>query len=247
MGRIPALLLTEFLEYLEAVVRSWPGLSGVLVRRLYYRCRLKRLGRKVVISPGVRFCGHRYISIGDDTHIDSGCTILAGPPSLEGHEVRRLKNAAFDLAEGEVAIGKAVHLAPGCLIVGHGGVQIGDFSGCTAGSRIFSISNHYAGFADPSRRDILFTTRAGPRSYIIGPVVLGRNVGVALNAVILPGTTLGDESFLGIGSVGRGAIPPNTVAAGNPAVPIKDRFAAPRTESRSNESGQGDQQLPGQE
>lgn len=226
MARLPAALLNEFCELIEAVIRRWPGFTGEAVRRLWYRLRLKRLGRGVLISPGVRFYGHRHISIGDETHVDLDCIIIAGPAALEQHEVRRLDNPAFTLAEGEVSIGRSVHIAPRCLIVGHGGVQIGDYCGCTAGTRIFSISSHYAGFADRSRRDVLFTTRAGPRSYIVGPVVLGRNVGVALNTVVLPGATLSDESFLAIGSVARGLIPPNSVAAGNPAVRVKDRFEA---------------------
>ena len=224
MARLPAALLNEFCELIEAAIRHWPGLGGVVIRRWWYALRLKRLGRGVLISPGVRFYGHRHISIGDDTHIDLDCIIIAGRALLESHEVRRLDNPAFTLAEGEVSIGKGVHIAPRCLIVGHGGVQIGDYCGCTAGTRIFSISNHYAGLADRSRRDVLFTTRAGPRSYVVGPVVLGRNVGVALNAVVLPGTTLSDESFLAIGAVARGLIPPNSLAAGNPAVRVRDRF-----------------------
>ena len=219
------LLFNQLVELVEMIVRQWPGMLGFSVRRLYYRSRLKHVGRNVLISPGVRFYGHRHISIGDETHIDLDCIIIAGPVSLTGHEVRRLSNPSFTLSEGEIGIGKGIHIAPRCMIVGHGGVQIGDYSGCTTGAKIFSVSNHYASFADRSRRDILFTTRAStPRCYVIGPVVLGRNTGVGLNSIVLPGATLHDESFLAIGSVALGEIPPNSIAAGNPAVRIKDRF-----------------------
>lgn len=224
---LPAVLARELLLWIEWLLRDWPGESGYRIRWLYYRCRFKHLGRKVLISPGVRFVGHRCISIGAGSHIDIECMISAGPAALARHEVRRIANSSFEGCEGEVRIGEAVHIAPRCLIIGHGGVQIGDCSGCTSGTAILSLTNHYASFGDRSRRDLLFTTRAEPRSYIVGPVVLGRNVGVALNCVVLPGTTLSDESFLAIGSVARGTIPPNSIAAGNPAVRVRDRFAAP--------------------
>ncbi|MCK4341993.1 MAG: acyltransferase [Phycisphaerae bacterium] len=225
IARAVLFLPRELREIIEAVVRHWPGKLGFTMRRLYYRIRLKHVGRNVLISPGVRFFGHRYISIGDDTHVDLDCILVAGHTSLEHlDEVRRVENPYFTLSEGELSIGKGVHIAPGCLINGIGGVQIGDYCGCTAGTRIFSITNHYAGVRDRSRRDILFTNQAMPRSIIIGPVVLERNVGIALNSVVLPGTALREDSFVGIGSVARGVIPPNTIVAGNPAVRIKDRF-----------------------
>lgn len=226
LQKLPTVVAKELLEFVEWFLRDWPGESGCRVRWLYYRCRFKHLGRKARISPGVRFVGHRYISIGARSHIDIECMISAGPAALAKHECRRLDNDAFDGSEGEVSIGEAVHLAPRCVIIGHGGVQIGDYCGCTSGTFILSLTNHYARFSDHSRRDVLFTTRAEPRSYVVGPVVLGRNVGVALNCVVLPGTTLSDESFLAIGSVARGTIPPNSIAAGNPAVRVRDRFTA---------------------
>jgi acetyltransferase-like isoleucine patch superfamily enzyme len=45
---------------------------------------------------------------------------------------------------------------------------------------------------------------------------------------------LSDESFLAIGSVAYGFIPPNSIAAGNPAVRIKDRFRTARSATKEN-------------
>ena len=47
--------------------------------------------------------------------------------------------------------------------------------------------------------------------------VIGDNVFIGMNSIILMGTHIGDNVIVGAGSVVRGNIPPNTVIAGNPA------------------------------
>jgi acetyltransferase-like isoleucine patch superfamily enzyme len=211
----------------EAVVRHWPGLVGYAIRRLYYRHRFKHLGRRVRIAPGVRFLGHRHISIDDDTFIDYGVQIIAGPPSSQA-EVCRLPNPQFDLAEGEVRIGKATHVAVGVCILGQGGVSVGDYCGIAGGSRILSCTHHYSSSKKRFRRDIYFSSMAGADHvcYIVSPVVIGNNAGVASNCILLPGTRMGDESFLGVASVvpTQGVVGSNRVACGNPAVEARYRF-----------------------
>jgi acetyltransferase-like isoleucine patch superfamily enzyme len=49
------------------------------------------------------------------------------------------------------------------------------------------------------------------------PTRIGRNVWIGRSAIILPGTTIGDHSVIGAGSVVSGVIPEKVLAAGNPA------------------------------
>ena len=49
------------------------------------------------------------------------------------------------------------------------------------------------------------------------PVSIGNNVFIGMNAVILAGSTIGDNVIVGAGSIISGTIPPNVVVAGNPA------------------------------
>jgi maltose O-acetyltransferase len=50
-----------------------------------------------------------------------------------------------------------------------------------------------------------------------GPTIVGSNVWLGRNVVVLPGATIGDGAVIGANSVVTGSIPPNTFAAGSPA------------------------------
>jgi hypothetical protein len=52
---------------------------------------------------------------------------------------------------------------------------------------------------------------------VIAPIVVGNNVFIGINSVILPGVTIGDDCVIGAGSVVNRDVPRGTVAAGVPA------------------------------
>jgi virginiamycin A acetyltransferase len=57
-----------------------------------------------------------------------------------------------------------------------------------------------------------------------GDTVIGNDVWIGQNAVILPGVHIGDGAIIGAYSVVGSGIAPYTIAAGNPARPIRTRF-----------------------
>lgn len=54
------------------------------------------------------------------------------------------------------------------------------------------------------------------------PVVLEENVWIGDSATVCKGVTIGENSIIGAGSVVTTDIPPNCVAAGNPAKVVKE-------------------------
>ena len=56
---------------------------------------------------------------------------------------------------------------------------------------------------------------------VFAPVRVGNNVFIGAYSIILPGTVIGNNCIIGAGSLVRGTIPDNSVAAGVPARVIK--------------------------
>jgi acetyltransferase-like isoleucine patch superfamily enzyme len=58
---------------------------------------------------------------------------------------------------------------------------------------------------------------------VVAPIVIGNNVFVGVNSILMPGARIGDNSVIGAGSVVKGEIAPDTIAAGVPARPLRTR------------------------
>jgi acetyltransferase-like isoleucine patch superfamily enzyme len=61
----------------------------------------------------------------------------------------------------------------------------------------------------------------------LGRVVLGKRAYIGVGAILLPGTTIGEDSVVGAGAVVHGQVPPGSLAIGNPAKisPVKSAAA----------------------
>lgn len=59
---------------------------------------------------------------------------------------------------------------------------------------------------------------------IKGDTVVGNDVWIGQNVTVMPGVTIGDGAIIGANSVVAKNVDPYTIAAGNPAKPIRKRF-----------------------
>ena len=57
-----------------------------------------------------------------------------------------------------------------------------------------------------------------------GDTVIGNDVWIGQNAVIIPGVHIGDGAIIGANSIVGSDIDPYTIVAGNPAKPLRKRF-----------------------
>jgi acetyltransferase-like isoleucine patch superfamily enzyme len=213
-------------DLFRLVLIHLPGRSGILLRRHYYSSRFRRCGAGLIIYPGVHISGLALIEAGDNVMIRENAIIQTGrPPSV--HEERRnmiVVPRNSDVERGTIIFGSHCRVAFGVLILGYGGVKIGEKSGIGPGSVILSESFHYKGQAGVVYK---YSQGAAPEEQCVisGSVEFKDGAGVASNVVVLPGATIGQDSWVLPNSVVRlsGRIPDNVIAKGDPAVPIMVR------------------------
>lgn len=97
---------------------------------------------------------------------------------------------------------------PNIYIQANNGLIIGNNVGFGAGTSIISANHNHD---DHSIHDDC------------PPIIIGDNVFVGSNSVILPGVKIGDNVVIGAGSIVTKNIPSNTIAVGNPCKVIKNK------------------------
>lgn len=120
-------------------------------------------------------------------------------------------NARLDCFGGQIKLGNNCAMNDGARISCTSSVVLGDYSRMAPGSVIMDDSFHDL---SPEKR----RKKKG--------VIIGRNVWIATNAIILPGVEIRDHSVVAAGAVVTKSFPDRCVIAGNPAK-IIDRFECP--------------------
>jgi acetyltransferase-like isoleucine patch superfamily enzyme len=209
------------------VVTYFPGSRGHRLRNNYWKRRLKHLGANVTIDVGVYFQNPDFIEIEENCWIDRNVMILAGLDNTDREKIVKV-NKNYPGLRGMVHIGKNVHIGPSCILSGiSSGIYISDNCGLSANSKVYAFSHHYRSKSSPSDRTCHFSPMVLPEQQCIieGPIFLGRNVGVALNCVILPGVSIPDDCFVTTNSVVLSTTATeNTIISGNPARGIDKRY-----------------------
>lgn len=95
-----------------------------------------------------------------------------------------------------------------CTFYDLGGLDIAD--DVMIGPNVSLITSGHP--IEPSRR------RDG---VVVNPIVIERNVWIAVGATIIGGVTVGENSVVAAGSVVTRDVPPNTLVGGNPARVIR--------------------------
>jgi acetyltransferase-like isoleucine patch superfamily enzyme len=100
------------------------------------------------------------------------------------------------------------------VISSRSGVKIGQYGNIGGNVRIFDHDFHA----------LDWEVRRGPRGCddcATKPIVIGDDVFIGANSIILKGVTIGDRAVIGAGSVVTWDVPADCIAAGNPAKIIR--------------------------
>ena len=177
----------------------YPGGIGFKMRDMYYRGRLKSCGMGVLLDQGVRIDDPARISIGDYVWIDRNVNLQAG--------------------WGSITIGRRVHVAENVLISGCGHVTIEDYAAVARGVSIYS---HSEAIVNGKRMSgpMIPESQKGMKT---APIKIGRDAVVSVNALILPGVTIGEGAIVGANSMVNRDVKDWDIVFGSPAKPIAKR------------------------
>jgi len=149
--------------------------------------------------------GSGAVVLGKHVSVYAGCSFAVGANGRVRVGDFTLLNGALIMAEEKIDIGSH------CLISWNVGIADSDFHPLEPAQRLIDAQALAPFFKDRPPRPKLKTA----------PVKIADNVWIGMNAVILKGVTIGENSFVAAGSVDTKSVPPNTVVAGNPAVAVK--------------------------
>jgi acetyltransferase-like isoleucine patch superfamily enzyme len=145
------------------------------------------------------------VVFGDHVSVYAGCSFAIQKDGKCTVGDFTLLNGAIVMSEELVEIGSH------CLISWGVGIADSDFHPLEPAQRLLDSQALAPFFKNRPPRPRLKTA----------PVRIGNNVWIGMNAVILKGVTIGDNSVVAAGAVVTKSVPANTIVAGNPAIEVK--------------------------
>lgn len=144
-------------------------------------------------EPGVVVKSSGRLRLGKNVVLQRGCLLHCGGRDWSNYE-------------GSIELGDHVVVGPHCVLYGAGTIKVGTHTHFGPGSMVMAQS----GNPDSVNRQSI---RPG---HVNEPVVIGKGVWIGAGAVVLGGTTLGDNCTVGPNSVVAGHFEPGTTIIGNP-------------------------------
>jgi len=140
----------------------------------------------------------------------------------------QIDDFAFIFIGEECTLGRNVHIASFCSVIGGGRFIMEDFSGLSAGCRIITGSDDFTGpwLTNP-------TLPADYTNVRRDTVRIRRHAVLGTNVIVFPGVTVGEGAAVGAGAIVRKDLKPWTIYAGMNPKPVghRDREAILKLEN----------------
>lgn len=163
---------------------------------IHFTARLRKK-KAVILGSGVKIKHHAMLkgkmAIGDNTNI---------------YPYAELKNR-----NSEIIIGKNCQIHEFAILLSVGGIKVGDDVRISHYVSLIASSHHF------ERTDLPIWQQG---LYGKG-ITVGDDVLIGAGARVLDGVTIGKGAIVGAGSVVANDVPPYTIVAGNPAIPMRKR------------------------
>jgi len=156
---------------------------------------------------------YKTIDINENATLDYRCEIEEKNNITIGKKSILYKHVTiYKSAEGIVKIGNFSHVAPyGYFLISNQKIVIGDNVAIAKNCAFFCITNSI-----PKDKTMFFKD-----SYEVGDILIGNNVFIGANCVILPSTIIEDNVVIASNSTIKGQLKSGFLYGGNPVTIIK--------------------------
>lgn len=121
------------------------------------------------------------------------------------HFTSRVTSAKNIMVKGGSRTLKSFANSGSCYFSGHNGIIFGRNVLFAPGVKIISSNHNYSKDREPIKCD---------------PIIIGDNVWLGVNVIVLPAVSIGENSIIGAGSLVNKSVPSNAICVGNPAKTI---------------------------
>lgn len=188
--------IRELKDWIEAFLGAVPGRIGIALRATYYRIRLAESAPELSIQAGVSITCPNYISIGRKCYLSRDCKLYATPesPIRIGANFSSNANVMINArGKGHISIGNNVLIGPNVVL--------------RSNDHVFEQA----------------AVLINDQGMTEGAIIVGNDVWIASNAVILKNVTIGDGAVVAAGAVVTKNVPPYAIVGGVPARTIGTR------------------------
>jgi acetyltransferase-like isoleucine patch superfamily enzyme len=209
-------------EIITSLFGSFPGMLGLVLRRIFFPQVLGEVGRNPIFGRNIVIRHGHKIRLGDRVVIDDNVVLDAKGVDNEGITIGEdsfiSRNCVLSCKGGNIRIGRNVSLGVNGLIHAEQGsdVSIGDNSSIAAFVYFVGGGNY--------RLDRLDIPIKEQGAYSKGGVVIGPGAWVGSHVQVLDGVKVGRDSILAAGAVVNRDVPDYAIVGGVPGRIIKSRL-----------------------
>lgn len=199
---------------------SWaPGALGLFLRKIFYPCLFKKVGKGVVLGRNITLRHPQKISLGANCFIDDNVVLDAkgeGNRGLKlGENVYVGRNSILSCKEGSIFIDDYSNISANCSLLSETEINLGKY--CFLAGHCYLVAGGNHSFDDVTT-PIMFQP-----SFSKGGIGIAEDVWLGAGVIVLDGVTIGKGSVVGAGAVVTQSLPEYSVAVGSPAERIRDR------------------------
>jgi len=199
---------------------SWvPGALGFFLRKIFYPCLFREVGRGVVFGRNITLRHPHKIIIQDNSVLDDNVVLDAKGENNAGIRIGRNvfvgRNTILSCKEGSIFLDDYCNLSANCSLLSETEIRLGKY--CFLAGRCYLVAGGNHSFEDVTT-PIMFQP-----SFSRGGIQIGEDVWLAAGVILLDGVNIGSGSIVGAGSVVTRSLPENVIAVGAPARVVRYR------------------------